>query len=51
MSALLCCGSCFDTHNLSEDGNIYLWLDMLLLSADDKVKLYSKEFIFKSIID
>jgi hypothetical protein len=37
MSALLCCGSCFDTHNLAEDGNIYFWLDLLLTSSDDKV--------------
>lgn len=37
MSALLCCGACFDTQNLSEDGNIYSWLDSLLTSSDDKV--------------
>lgn len=37
MSALLSCGSCFDTQNLSEDGNIYSWLDLLLTSPDDKV--------------
>lgn len=37
MSALLCCGSCFDTQNLGEDGNIYFWLDLLLTSSDDKV--------------
>lgn len=37
MSALLCCGSCFDTQNLAEDGNIYFWLDSLLTSPDDKV--------------
>lgn len=37
MSALLCCGACFDTQNLSEDGNIYSWLDLLLTSSDDKV--------------
>lgn len=40
MSALLCCGPCFDTHNLSEDGAIYRWLDMLLESSDDKVSLF-----------
>lgn len=38
MSALLCCGACFDTQNLGEDGNIYCWLDLLLTSSDDKVK-------------
>lgn len=37
MSALLCCGSCFDAHNLGEDGIIYSWLDSLLTSSDDKV--------------
>lgn len=37
MSALLCCGSCFDTQNLIEDGNIYSWIDSLLTSSDDKV--------------
>lgn len=42
MSALLSCGSCFDTQNLSEDGNIYFWLDLLLTSPDDKVKLCYK---------
>lgn len=39
MSALLCCGPCFDSHNLSEDGAIYRWLDMLLESSDDKVSI------------
>lgn len=39
MSALLCCGSCFDTQNLAEDGNIYSWLDLLLTSPDDKVSI------------
>lgn len=42
MSALLSCGSCFDTQNLAEDGNIYFWLDLLLTSPDDKVKLCYK---------
>lgn len=39
MSALLCCGSCFDAHNLSEEGIIYSWLDSLLTSSDDKVSM------------
>lgn len=39
MSALLCCGSCFDAHNLGEDGITYSWLDSLLTSTDDKVKM------------
>lgn len=38
MSALLCCGSCFDTHYISEDGLIYPWLDALLGSKEDKVR-------------
>lgn len=48
MSALLCCGACFDTQNLGEDGNIYSWLDMLLISNDEKVYLYHiiKEKLF-----
>lgn len=32
MSAVLCCGSCFDPHYMAEDGIIYPWLDMLLTS-------------------
>lgn len=38
MSALLCCGPCFDPQYLTEDGLIYPWLDTLLISTDDKVK-------------
>lgn len=37
MSAVLCCGPCFDTHYLAEDGIIYAWLDMLLTSTHDNV--------------
>lgn len=37
MCAVLCCGPCFDTKNLSDDGSIYPWLDLLLSSKDDKV--------------
>lgn len=37
MSALLCCGPCFDSQYLSEDGLLYPWLDMLLSSKEDKV--------------
>ncbi|KAE8748600.1 furry [Frankliniella occidentalis] len=36
MSALLCCGPCFDPEALSEDGALYPWLDMLLSSHDEK---------------
>lgn len=38
MSAVLCCGPCFDAQNfLSEDGTLYGWLDTLLASKDEKV--------------
>lgn len=37
MSAVLCCGPCFDPHYLAEDGIIYPWLDMLLTSRQDHV--------------
>lgn len=38
MSALLCCGSCFNPQGLSEESVFYPWLDMLLASNDDKVR-------------
>lgn len=46
MSALLCCGPCFDPHYLSEEGIIYPWLDLV-----NKKKLFSffkkiNEFLF-----
>lgn len=37
MSALLCCGPCFNPQGLAEDGFLYPWLDMLLASHDEKV--------------
>lgn len=37
MSALLCCGPCFNPQGLAEDGSLYPWLDMLLASRDEKV--------------
>lgn len=40
MSALLCCGPCFDPQYLSEDGLLYPWLDMLLSSKEDKVGVF-----------
>uniref|UniRef100_A0A182NNI5 Cell morphogenesis protein N-terminal domain-containing protein n=1 Tax=Anopheles dirus TaxID=7168 RepID=A0A182NNI5_9DIPT len=36
MSAVLCCGPCFDPGHLAEDGAIYSWLDMLMTSKDEK---------------
>jgi hypothetical protein len=38
MSALLCCGPCFNPQGLAEDGLFYPWLDMLLASHDEKVR-------------
>lgn len=40
MSALLCCGPCFDPPSLAEDGLLYQWLDLLLGSEDEKVSFY-----------
>lgn len=37
MSALLCCGPCFDNESLTEDGRFYQWLDVMLESTDEKV--------------
>lgn len=39
MSAVLCCGSCFDTQYLAEDGILYPWIDMLLTSTQDNVSM------------
>ena len=40
MSAVLCCGPCFDGKNLlSEDGSLYGWLSTLLASKDEKVNI------------
>lgn len=39
MSALVCCGPCFNPDALSEDGALYPWLDMLLSSPDEKVSV------------
>lgn len=40
MSALLCCGPCFDSQYLCEDGILYPWLDMLLTSPHDNVSTF-----------
>ena len=37
MSALLCCGPCFNPSGLAEDGSLYSWLDLLLASKNEKV--------------
>lgn len=39
MSALLCCGPCFDVEGLAEDGPYYQWLDMMLESSDERVSV------------
>lgn len=36
MSALLCCGPCFDSQGLADEGSFYSWLDMMLESNDEK---------------
>ena len=43
MSAVLCCGPCFDPNGLAEDDCYYAWLNMLLASQDDRV---SNDFLF-----
>ncbi|XP_052897873.1 protein furry isoform X6 [Anopheles moucheti] len=45
MSAVLCCGPCFDSGHLAEDGAIYSWLDMLMTSKDDKIYELAKETV------
>lgn len=49
MSALLCCGPCFDSQYLMEDGLIYPWLDTLLISTDDKVRFDPRILMFLPI--
>lgn len=44
MSALLCCGPCFNPSGLAEDGSLYPWLDLLLASKNEKVFLEKNYF-------
>lgn len=37
MCALLCCGPCFDSLALAEEGLCYQWLDVMFESNDEKV--------------
>ncbi|XP_046667613.1 protein furry isoform X2 [Homalodisca vitripennis] len=37
MSAVLCCGPCFEPSALAEEGCLYPWLDSLLASKDEKI--------------
>ncbi|XP_058065820.1 protein furry [Anopheles bellator] len=45
VSAVLCCGPCFDSSHLAEDGAIYNWLDMLMTSNDEKIYQLAKETV------
>ncbi|PNF32070.1 hypothetical protein B7P43_G05723 [Cryptotermes secundus] len=45
MSALLCCGPCFNPQGLAEDGLFYPWLDMLLASHDEKIYQLARETV------
>ncbi|XP_017780111.1 PREDICTED: protein furry isoform X2 [Nicrophorus vespilloides] len=45
MSALLCCGPCFDPQKLTEDGNLYKWLDVMLDSNEEKVYNLGRETV------
>ncbi|KFB41528.1 AGAP004892-PA-like protein [Anopheles sinensis] len=45
ISAVLCCGPCFDPGHLAEDGAIYSWLDMLMTSKDEKIYELAKETV------
>ncbi|XP_021940399.1 protein furry [Zootermopsis nevadensis] len=45
MSALLCCGPCFNPQGLAEDGMLYPWLDMLLSSRDEKIYQLARETV------
>ena len=36
-TAVLCCGSCFDSQLVADDGNIYRWLALLFNSNNEKV--------------
>ncbi|XP_031346669.1 protein furry isoform X1 [Photinus pyralis] len=45
MSALLCCGPCFDHQGLAEDGPFYHWLDVMLESTEEKVYNFARETV------
>ncbi|XP_035794162.1 protein furry-like isoform X3 [Anopheles albimanus] len=45
ISAVLCCGPCFEPAHLAEDGAIYSWLDMLMTSSDEKIYELAKETV------
>ncbi|XP_058793249.1 protein furry isoform X2 [Phymastichus coffea] len=46
MSGLLCCGACFNTQALAEEGSLlYQWLDLLLASKDEKIYTLARETV------
>ncbi|KAL3276200.1 hypothetical protein HHI36_020918 [Cryptolaemus montrouzieri] len=45
MSALICCGPCFDPGDFSEDGSYYQWLDGLLNSNDERIYSLAQETV------
>uniref|UniRef100_A0A1S4MY51 Uncharacterized protein n=1 Tax=Pediculus humanus subsp. corporis TaxID=121224 RepID=A0A1S4MY51_PEDHC len=45
MSALLCCGPCFNPSGLAEDGSLYSWLDLLLASKNEKIYQLGRETV------
>ncbi|GBM95380.1 Protein furry [Araneus ventricosus] len=45
MSAVLCCGPCFDLQGLSEEGPFYSWLNDLLNADVEKIYLLAQETV------
>ncbi|XP_035430953.2 protein furry isoform X6 [Spodoptera frugiperda] len=45
MSAVVCCGRCFDPSALAEDGSLYPWLREMLSSPNDKIYELARETI------
>ncbi|XP_022832694.1 protein furry isoform X5 [Spodoptera litura] len=45
MSAVVCCGRCFDPTALAEDGSLYPWLREMLSSPNDKIYELARETI------
>lgn len=45
MSAVLCCGPCFDSHTLAEDSYIYYWIESLISAKDQRLNDLGQETI------
>nr|XP_036224560.1 protein furry-like [Bactrocera oleae] len=45
LSALICCGHIFYAPFLSDYGILYVWLDMLLTSKDEKIYLLARDTV------